>query len=203
MTDLAQLFVRAALVENLALSFFLGMCMFLAVSRQLDVAFGFGLVVFAVQTITVPLNYLLHAFLLREGAWAWAGMPEVDLSFLRLLTFVGVIAAFVQILEMALERHAPALAARLGVYLPLVTVNCAILGGSLFMAERRYTFAESAVYGAGSGFGWAVAICLLAAIRERLVYSDPPEGLRGMGLTFLVAGIVSLAFLGFSGLELQ
>lgn len=197
-----DLFFRAALVENLALAFLLGMCMFLAVSRTVEMAFGFGLAVFTVQSLTVPLNFLLHHFLLREGVWAWLGMPDADLSFLRLITFVGVIAAFVQILEMVLDRWFPALAAALGVYLPLVTVNCAILGGSLFMAERQYTFLESIAYGTGSGFGWAVAICLLAAIRERLEYSDVPEGLRGMGLTFLVTGLVSLAFLGFAGIEL-
>lgn len=201
--ELLELFARAALVENLALSFLLGMCMFLAVSRSVEIAFGFGLAVFAVQSVTVPLNYLLHRFLLAEGAWAWLGLPEVDLSFLRLISFVGVIAAFVQILEMALERYFPALAAALGVYLPLVTVNCAILGGSLFMAERAYGLAESVAYGAGSGFGWAVAICLLAAVRERLAYSDAPEGLRGMGLTFVVVGLISLAFLGFVGIELS
>ena len=178
------------------------MCMFLAVSRTVETAFGFAVAVFAIQTVTVPLNHLILRFLLQEGAWAWAGLPEADLSFLRLISFVGVIAAFVQILEMVLERYLPALAAAFGVYLPLVTVNCAILGGSLFMAERQYTLSESVVYGAGSGFGWGVAICLLAAIRERLEYSDSPEGLEGMGLTFLVAGIVSLAFLGFAGLEL-
>ena len=202
MSDLADLFFRAALVENLALAFFLGMCMFLAVSRRLDMAFGFGAAVFAVQTITVPLNHLIHVHLLRQGAWSWAGLPDVDLSFLGLLSFVGVIAAFVQILEMALDRYAPALAAALGVYLPLITVNCAILGGSLFMAEREYGFAESVVYGAGSGFGWAVAICLLASIRERLAYSDAPQGLQGMGLTFMVVAFVSLAFLGFAGIEI-
>ncbi len=202
MSGLGDLFVQAALTENLALAFFLGMCMFLAVSRTVETAFGFGVAVFAIQTITVPLNHVIHEVVLVQGAWAWAGLPDIDLSFLRLLSFVAVIAAFVQILEMVLERYLPGLAAAFGVYLPLVTVNCAILGGSLFMAERQYTLAESAVYGAGSGFGWAAAICLLAAIRERLTYSDCPEALEGMGLTFLVVGIVSLAFLGFVGLEL-
>lgn len=202
MTDALALFVQAALVDNLALAFLLGMCMFLAVSRTLEMAFGFGIAVFVVLSLTVPLNHLLHRFLLEQGAWAWLGLPDADLSFLRLITFVGVIAAFVQILEMVLDRHLPALAAALGVYLPLVTVNCAILGGSLFMAERQYSFAESVAFGAGSGFGWAVAICLLAAIRERLEYSDVPDGLQGMGITFLVTGLVSLAFLGFVGIEL-
>jgi Na+-transporting NADH:ubiquinone oxidoreductase subunit E len=203
MNDPLTLFLRASLVENMALSYFLGMCMFLAVSRQLASAFGFGVVVFAVQTVTVPLNHAIHALLLRPGAWAWAGLPEADLSFLGLLSFIGVIAAFVQIVELLLERHFPALADGLGVYLPLVTVNCAILGGSLFAVQRQYTFAESVVYGAGSGFGWALAICLLAAIRERLHYADAPEGLRGTGLTFIVAGLVSLAFMSFAGIELR
>jgi len=202
MTDAIGLFFQAALVENLALAFLLGMCMFLAVSRTLEMAFGFGVAVFVVLTLTVPLNHLLHQYLLQQGAWAWLGMPDTDLSFLRLVTFVGVIAAFVQILEMLLDRYLPALAAGLGVYLPLVTVNCAILGGSLFMAERQYSFVQSVAYGAGSGFGWAVAICLLAAIRERFEYSDVPEGLQGMGITFIVTGLVSLAFLGFVGIEL-
>jgi Na+-transporting NADH:ubiquinone oxidoreductase subunit E len=201
-SELVELFLRASLIENLALSFLLGMCMFLAVSQRLETAFGFGLAVLAVQTITVPLNHLIHFYLLRPGAWAWAGLPEADLSFLALISFVGVIAAFVQILEMTLDRYLPALAAALGVYLPLVTVNCAILGGSLFMAERRYTLSESLVYGAGTGFGWALAICLLAAIHERLRYSDPPDGLRGIGLTFVVVGLISLAFRAFSGIEL-
>jgi len=203
MSELFDLFLQAALVENLALAYFLGMCMFLAVSKQLETAFGFGVAVFAVQSLTVPLNQLIEAHLLRKGALAWAGLPELDLSFLGLVSYIGVIATFVQILELVLERYLPALAAALGVYLPLLTVNCAILGGSLFMAERRYTLLESAVFGAGSGFGWAVAICLLAAIRERLRYSDPPEGLRGMGLAFVAAGFISLAFLGFAGIALR
>ncbi len=200
--SLLELFVRAALVENLALAFFLGMCMFLAVSKRLEMAFGFGVSVFVVQTLTVPLNHLIYVHLLQPGAWAWAGMPDADFGFLSLITFVGVIAGFVQILEMVLERWLPALASSLGVFLPLITVNCAILGGSLFMAERSYDLAESFVFGAGSGFGWAVAICLLAAIREKLEYADAPEGLQGVGLTFVVAGLVSLAFLGFAGIEL-
>lgn len=201
MSDLFQLFLTSALVENLALAYFLGMCMFLAVSNRLETAFGFGLAVLVVQTLTVPINHLIQAHLLRPGAWAWAGLPDVDLGFLGLVSFIGVIAAFVQILEMVLERFAPALAESFGVFLPLLTVNCAILGGSLFMAERRLSLAESVVYGAGSGFGWLVAICLLAALREKLAYSDAPEGLRGIGLTFVVVGLLSLAFMGFAGLE--
>jgi Na+-transporting NADH:ubiquinone oxidoreductase subunit E len=201
-SDLFDLFVRAALVENLALSFFLGMCMFLGVSRRVDTAFGFGVAVLAVQTVTVPLNHLLHVTLLQPGAWAWLGLPEADLGFLGLATYVGVIAAFVQVLELVLERFFPALAASLGVYLPLVTVNCAILGGSLFGIERRYDLAESVVFGFGSGLGWALAICLLAGVREKLRYADPPEGLRGLGLNFIVVGLISLAFIGFAGIEL-
>jgi Na+-transporting NADH:ubiquinone oxidoreductase subunit E len=202
MSDLLALFLRAAFVENLALSFFLGMCMFLGVSRRIDTAFGFGVAVLAVQTITVPLNHLLHVFLLRPGAWAWLGLPEADLGFLGLATYVGVIAAFVQILELVLDRFFPALAARLGVYLPLLTVNCAILGGSLFGIERRYDLAQSVVFGFGSGFGWALAICLLAGVREKLRYADPPAGLRGLGLSFMVMGLLSLGFMGFAGIEL-
>jgi len=197
-----QLFVQAAFVENLALSFFLGMCMFLAVSRRIETAFGLGVAVFVVQSITVPVNHLIHTYLIREGALAWAGLGDVDLSFLALISFIGVIAAMVQILEMTLERYFPTLHHGLGIYLPLVTVNCAILGGSLFMVERDYNFGESVVYGAGSGFGWAVAICALAGIREKLKYSDVPEGLQGMGITFVVVGLISLGFMGFAGMHL-
>lgn len=203
MAPLLDLFVRAAFVENLALSFFLGMCMFLAVSRHVSTALGFGASVLVVQTLTVPLNQLLYTHLLRPGAWSWAGQPDLDLSFLGLITSIGVIAAFVQILEMALDRFFPALARALGIYLPLLTVNCAILGGSLFTVERQYDFAESVVYGVGSGFGWALAICLLAGVREKLAYADAPEGLRGLGLTFVVVGLISLGFMGFAGIDLR
>ena len=202
MTHHLDLFVQAAFVENLALSFFLGMCMFLAVSNRVSTALGFGAAVLLVQTLTVPLNQLIHSHVLREGAWAWAGLPELDLSFLGLITYIGVIAAFVQILEMTIDRHFPGLFRALGIYLPLLTVNCAILGGSLFMVERDYTLAEATVYGAGSGFGWAVAICMLAGVREKLEYADAPEGLRGLGLTFVVVGLISLGFMGFAGIEL-
>ena len=201
MTGYLGLFVQATFVENLALSFFLGMCMFLAVSRRVETALGLGVAVFVIQTITVPVNNLIYAYLLKEGALVWAGLGEMDLSFLALISFIGVIAAMVQILEMTLERYLPALHQALGIYLPLVTVNCAILGGSLFMVERNYAFAESIVYGAGTGFGWAVAICALAGIREKLKYSDVPEGLQGMGITFVVVGLISLGFLGFSGIQ--
>ncbi|MHA1151117.1 MAG: NADH:ubiquinone reductase (Na(+)-transporting) subunit E [Alphaproteobacteria bacterium] len=197
-----NLFIQAAFVENLALSFFLGMCMFLAVSSRIETAFGLGVAVFLVQTITVPVNNLIYGYLLKEGALAWAGLGDLDLSFLALISFIGVIAAMVQILEMALDRYFPALHQALGIYLPLVTVNCAILGGSLFMVERSYDFGESLVYGVGTGVGWAVAICALAGVREKLKYSDVPEGLQGMGITFIVVGLISLGFLGLSGLHL-
>ncbi len=201
MTAYLSLFVQAAFVENLALSFFLGMCMFLAVSKRIETALGLGVAVLVVQSITVPVNNLIHGLLLREGALAWAGLGDLDLSFLALISFIGVIAAMVQILEMILERYFPGLHQGLGIYLPLVTVNCAILGGSLFMVERNYAFGESVVYGVGTGFGWAVAICALAGIREKLKYSDVPEGLQGMGITFVVVGLMSLGFLGFSGIH--
>ncbi len=201
MNAYASLFVQAAFVENLALSFFLGMCMFLAVSRRMETALGLGLAVLVVQTITVPLNHLIHGYLLAEGALAWAGLPDVDLSFLALLSFIGVIAAMVQIVEMTLERYLPAMHHALGIYLPLVTVTCAILGGSLFMVDRNYNFAESAVYGFGTGFGWLLAILALAGIREKLKYSDVPEGLLGMGMAFVVVGLISLGFLGFKGIQ--
>ncbi len=201
MTVYLSLFVQAAFVENLALSFFLGMCMFLAVSKRIETAFGLGVAVFVIQSITVPVNNLIHGYVLEEGALAWAGLSDIDLSFLALISFIGVIAAMVQILEMVLERYLPRLHHGLGIYLPLVTVNCAILGGSLFMVERRYTLPESVVYGIGTGFGWAVAICALAGIREKLKYSDVPEGLQEMGITFVVVGLISLGFLGFSGVH--
>lgn len=189
-----ELLFKSIFEENLALSFFLGICTFLAVSKRVDTALGLGLALIAVQTLSVPLNYLIHQWLLVEGAWAWAGLPEVDLSFLKLIVFIGVIAAMVQILEMALDRFAPALHRALGIFLPLITVNCAILGGSLFMVERRYDFAQSMVYGFGSGVGWALAIVAFAAIRERLRYSDLPAGLNGLGIAFIVTGLMSLGF---------
>ena len=201
MTAYPTLFVEAAFVENLALSFFLGMCMFLAVSKRIETALGMGAAVFVVQTITVPVNNLIYAGLLKQGALAWAGLPDVDLSFLSLICFIGVIAAMVQIVEMTLERYFPAIHHALGIYLPLVTVNCAILGGSLFMVERDYGIADSVVYGLGSGFGWAVAICALAGIRDKLKYSDIPKGLEGIGITFVVVGLMSLGFMTFSGIK--
>ena len=179
MADYFNLFIRAAFVENLALSFFLGMCTFLAISKRVETAIGLGLAVVAVQTITVPVNYLIFAFLLDDGALAWAGLPDVDLRFLGLVSYIGVIAALVQILEMTLDRYVPALYNALGIFLPLITVNCAILGGTLFMVERQYDFGQSVVYGVGSGAGWALALIALAGIREKLRYSDVPDGLQG------------------------
>jgi Na+-transporting NADH:ubiquinone oxidoreductase subunit E len=203
MSEYLNLFIKAAFIENLALSFFLGMCMFLAVSRRVETAVGLGAAVFVVQFVTVPVNNLIYQNLLREGALAWAGLPDVDLSFLSLISFIGVIAAMVQVLEMILERFFPWLFQSLGIFLPLVTVNCAILGGSLFMVERKYDFAESVVYGIGSGFGWAVAIVALAGIREKLKYSDVPDGLKGTGITFIVVGLISLGFMSFSGIRID
>ena len=197
-----SLFVKAIFVENLALSFFLGMCTFMAVSKQISTAIGLGAAVILVQAITIPANNLLFQYLLNDGALAWLGLPDVDLSFLGLICYIGVIAAMVQILEMVLDKYFPVLYNALGVFLPLITVNCAILGGSLFMVERDYNFSESVVYGFGSGAGWAVAIIALAGIREKLKYSDVPAGLQGLGITFITAGLMSLGFMAFSGIQL-
>ena len=197
-----NLFIKAAFVENLALTFFLGMCTFLAVSKRIETAIGLGLAVIAVQVITVPVNHLIYQYLLRDGALAWAGMPDIDLSFLGLVSYIGVIAALVQILEMTLDKHFPKLYNALGIFLPLITVNCAILGGSLFMVERQYDLGESVVFGMGSGFGWALALVALAGIREKLRYSDVPDGLQGLGITFIIVGLMSLGFMGFSGIQL-
>lgn len=202
MEELISLFVRAIFVENIALSAFLGMCTFLAVSKKIQTAIGLGIAVIVVQTITVPVNNLLYTYLLQEGALSWAGMSETDLSFLGLIVYIGVIAAIVQILEMFLDKFVPALYQALGIFLPLITVNCAILGGSLFMIQREYDFGESVVYGFGSGFGWALALVALAGIREKMKYSDVPEGLRGLGITFITVGLMALAFMSFSGVQL-
>lgn len=191
---MSEILFKAAVSENLALSFFLGICTFLAISRRLYTAVGVGVAVIAIQTVTVPANYLIFTFVLRPGALGWVGLADTDLSFLKLIAFIGVIAASVQILEMIIERYVPTLHRALGIFLPLLTVNCAILGGSLFMTERNYDFAESIVYGFGSGLGWAVAIVALAAIRERLNYSDIPDGLQGLGMAFIVSGLMSIGF---------
>ena len=200
MNALLELLLRSVFLDNLALSFFLGMCTFLAVSKRVDTAFGVGLAMLVVQTVTIPVNNLIYTWLLAPGALAWAGLGEVDLSFLRLIAFIGVIAAMVQVLEMTLEFHVPKLYRAMGIFLPLITVNCAILGGSLFMVERSYSFSESVVFGLGSGLGWALAIVMFAAIRERLKYADIPQGLQGLGMNFIVAGIMSLGFMAFAGM---
>jgi Na+-transporting NADH:ubiquinone oxidoreductase subunit E len=202
MEALLSLFVKSVFVENMALSFFLGMCTFIAVSKKIETAIGLGVAVVVVQAITVPANNLILNYLLKENALSWLGITGVDLTFLGLISYIGVIAAIVQILEMFLDRYVPALYNALGVFLPLITVNCAILGGSLFMVERDYTFAESAVYGVGSGLGWALAITALAGVREKLKYSDVPEGLQGLGITFITVGLMSLGFMAFSGIQL-
>lgn len=197
-----DLFLTSIFGDNLALALFLGMCTFLAVSNRVETAIGLGAAVLVVQAITVPVNHLIFVYLLDEGAWAWAGLPEMDLSFLKLISFIGVIAAMVQILEMFLDRFAPALYRALGIFLPLITVNCAILGGTLFMVERNYTFGESITYGLGSGTGWALAIVALAGVREKLKYNDIPAGLRGLGITFITVGLIAMAFMSFSGIKL-
>jgi Na+-transporting NADH:ubiquinone oxidoreductase subunit E len=199
-----NLAVKAIFVENMALAFFLGMCSFLAVSKKVDTAIGLGLAVVVVLTITVPLNNLIFHNLLNEGALGWlsADLAQYDLTFLGFLTYIGVIAAAVQIVEMTLDRYVPALYTTLGIFLPLIAVNCAILGGSLFMVERSYTLTESVVFGLGAGVGWALAIIALAAIRERMRYSNPPEGLRGLGMTFIITGLMAIGFMAFAGIQL-
>ena len=197
-----SLLIRAVFIENLALVFFLGMCTFIAISKKIETALGLGIAVTVVQTITVPVNNLIFEYLLADGALAWAGLGYVNLSFLGFLSYIGVIAAMVQILEMFLDKYVPTLYNSLGVFLPLITVNCAILGGSLFMQNRAYNFSESVVYGFGSGLGWAIAIVVLAGIREKLKYSDVPEGLRGLGITFVTVGLMSLGFMSFGGISL-
>ncbi|MFK0572967.1 NADH:ubiquinone reductase (Na(+)-transporting) subunit E [Endozoicomonas sp.] len=198
MEHFISLFVKAVFVENMALAFFLGMCTFLAVSKQVKTALGLGVAVVAVLTITVPINNLIYQNILKDGVL----VPGVDLSFLGLITYIGVIAALVQILEMFLDKYVPALYNALGVFLPLITVNCAIMGAALFMVQRDYNFGESVVYGFGAGMGWALAIAALAGIREKLKYSDVPVGLRGLGITFITVGLMSLGFLSFSGVQL-
>ena len=202
MEHYVSLFVKAVFVENMALAFFLGMCTFLAISKKVETALMLGITVVVVQVITLPLNNLLYTYLLKDGALAWAGLPEVDLSFLGLISYIGLIAAVVQIMEMTLDKYLPKLYNALGIFLPLITVHCAIMGGTLFMVERDYNFSESVVYGLGSGFSWALAIALLAAIREKLKYSDVPAGLQGLGITFITVGLMSLGFMSFSGVQL-
>ena len=197
-----SLFVKAVFIENMALSFFLGMCTFLAISKKVETSLMLGIVVVVVQTITVPLNNLMYTYLLKEGALERFGIEGVELAFIGLICYIGVIAAVVQIMEMLLDKFFPALYQALGIFLPLITVHCAIFGGTLFMVERDYNFTESVVYGVGSGMSWALAIILLAAIREKLKYSDIPAGMQGLGITFVSVGLMSLGFMSFSGVQL-
>lgn len=205
MSHYLSLFVKSVFPENLALAFFLGMCTFLAVSKNVKTAFGLGVAVTLIQAITVPMNNLIFQYLLQPGALSWTGnksLSEQDLMFVGLICYIGVIAAMVQILEMALDKYVPSLYTALGIFLPLITVNCAILGGTLLMVERNLNFPESVVFGIGSGFGWGMAIVVLAGIREKLKYSDIPPGLRGLGITFITVGLMALAFQSFSGIKL-
>lgn len=199
-----SLFLKACFVENLALAFFLGMCTFLAVSQNVKTAFKLGIAVIVIQTITVPVNNLIYQCLLKEGALSGlsSGLSGVDLTFVGLISYIGTIAAMVQILEMTLDRYFPGLHSTLGIFLPLITVNCAILGGTLFMVERDYNFSESVVFGLGSGVGWFLAIVALAGIREKMKYSDVPEGLRGLGITFITVGLMAMAFMALGGIQL-
>ena len=202
MSEHLSIIVKSIFIENLALSFFLGMCTFLAVSKNVKTALGLGVAVIAIQAITVPANNLIYQYLLKEGALSWAGVSDSNLEFLGLISYIGVIAAMVQILEMTLDKYFPPLYNALGIFLPLITVNCAILGGSLFMVEREYTFIQSVEFGVGSGIGWAMAIAALAGIREKLKYSDGPHGLRGLGITFIIVGLMAMAFMAFGGIQL-
>ncbi|EDQ01835.1 Na(+)-translocating NADH-quinone reductase subunit E [Shewanella benthica] len=197
-----NLFVQAALIDNMALSFFMGMCTFLAVSKKVSTSFGLGIAVIVVMMLAVPLNQLIYANVLAPGALAWAGYPEIDLSYLQLITFIGVIAALVQILEMFLDKYIPSLYDSLGIFLPLLTVNCAIFAGVIFMANRDYTLGESVVFAAGSGFGWAMAIVMLAGLRERMKFHAIPEGLQGVGITFITTGLMALGFMAFTGISI-
>jgi Na+-transporting NADH:ubiquinone oxidoreductase subunit E len=204
MEHFVNLFLRSMLIENMALAFFLGMCSFLACSKKVETALGLGVAVVFVQVLTVPLNQLILKGLLVEGALAWLhpSFAQVNLSFLAFILFIGTIAATTQVVEMAVDRYAPRLYTTLGVFLPLIAVNCVILGGALFMQERDYTFGESVVFGAGSGLGFLLAIVAMAGVREKMKYSNVPAGLRGLGITFIVAGLMSMAFMIFSGIQL-
>jgi Na+-transporting NADH:ubiquinone oxidoreductase subunit E len=198
MSDAWSFFLFATFVDNMPLTLFLGLCTFLALSRRAESAIGLGIAMIGVLGVTVPLNYLIYQGLLAPGAWAWAGQPDLDLSYLALIAFIGVIAATVQLLEMLLDRYFPAIHAAFGVFLPLLTVQCTILAGSLFMVERQYTLTESAIFGVGSGVGFAVAVIMLSAIRARLSYADLPAGLRGLGIAFILTGLMSLGFASFA-----
>ncbi|MAJ33354.1 MAG: NADH:ubiquinone reductase (Na(+)-transporting) subunit E [Candidatus Marinimicrobia bacterium] len=197
-----SLFTKSVFIENMILAYFLGMCSFLAISKKIDTSIGLGFAVVFVLTITAPLNWIVHHFLLEEGALAWAGFPQADLSFLNYIIFIAVIATAVQLVEMALDKFSPTLYNNLGIFLPLIAVNCSILGGSMFMVERKYDFTETLVYGFGSGVGFLLAIAAMAAIRYRLRYSNVPKELRGVGITMLLTGLISMAFMAFSGIDL-
>ena len=202
MDGLLDIFFRTVFLENLALAYFLGMCTFLAVSKEVKTAFGLGIAVIVVETLSVPLNSLIYNGLLRQGALAWAGLEQMDFSYLGLLSQIAVIAALVQVLEITLHRFFPALYHSLGIFLPLITVNCAILGASLFMVQRDYDVVESIAYGLGAGFGWALAIVAMAGLREKMRYSDIPAGLQGLGIAFITAGLLALGFMGVAGIKL-
>ncbi|MEE8437044.1 MAG: NADH:ubiquinone reductase (Na(+)-transporting) subunit E [Candidatus Neomarinimicrobiota bacterium] len=197
-----SLITKAVFVENILLAYFLGMCSFLAISKRVDTSLGLGLAVTFVLTITTPASWVMHQYFLRKGALAWAGFGDLDLSFLNFIVFIAIIAAMVQLVEMILDRYSPTLYHNLGIFLPLIAVNCAILGGALFMVERNYTFLESTVFGFGSGLGWFLAIVSMAAIRYRLRYSNVPAKLKGLGITMLLTGLLSMAFMAFSGIDL-
>jgi Na+-transporting NADH:ubiquinone oxidoreductase subunit E len=197
-----SLAVKSIFVQNILLAYFLGMCSFLACSKKVETAVGLGFAVIFVLTITTPANWAINHFLLNKGALAWAGLPEADLSFLSFIAFIAVIAAMVQIVEMVIDRYSPKLYTALGIFLPLIAVNCSILGASLFMAEREYTFGESVVFGLGSGIGWALAIIAMAAIRKKLEYSNVPNSLRGLGITMIITGLMAMAFMCFAGISL-
>ena len=201
MENYLNIFITSVFIENLALAFFLGMCTFLAVSKKVKTTIGLGIAVIVVEAISVPLNHLIYNFILRDGALAWANLGHLDFSYLGLLSQIAVIAAMIQILEMVLNRFFPALYNTLGIFLPLLTVNCAILGASLFMVQRDLGFMESVAYGLGAGVGWALAIVMLAGLREKMKYSDVPAGLEGLGITFITTGLISLAFMGIAGLS--
>jgi len=200
--DLAGLFLKSAFVENILLAYFLGMCSFLAVSKKVETAIGLGLAVITVLVVTTPINWFIYNFVLREGALAWMGLPDLNLEFLGLIAYIAVIAASVQLVEMFIDRTSAKLYAALGIFLPLIAVNCAILGSSLFMVEREYSFIESVVFGFGSGFGWALAIVAMAAIREKITYSNVPAGLRGLGITMITTGLMAMGFMIFAGIQL-
>ncbi|MGD9210006.1 MAG: NADH:ubiquinone reductase (Na(+)-transporting) subunit E [Desulfobacteraceae bacterium] len=202
MENLISLFLNSVFVGNILLAYFLGMCSFVAVSKSMDTSIGLGFAVVFVMTITTPVNWVVYHFLLAPGALSWLGLPRIDLSFLKFITFIAVIAAMVQAVEMIIDRYTPALYSSLGVFLPLIAVNCAILGASLFMVERNYSFIESVVFGFGSGVGWMLAIISMAAIRMKLRYADVPEGLQGYGITMITTGLMAMGFMLFSGITL-